>query len=620
MPINRLLIANRGEIAIRISHEAADLDIETVGIYSLDDEQSLHVSSCGRCVSLDDSAVSAYLNVERILNLALEHECDAIHPGYGFLSESSNFAKQVEDAGILFVGPTPDSFALFGDKSVARRVAQSQKIPIIDGTNGATSLAAAIEFFDILPPGASMMIKALGGGGGRGMRVVSDKSQLESTYERCKSEASAAFGIGDVYVEQLIDKAKHVEVQVHEWALDQCKVPQAWQLIRDAGKLPGEGIVIGHPDSGYRSHTDMDADRIHTGYQWDFIEHDVNPTHRRGLHGLDTASVIMSGEGGEMKGPALHSKIVPMRVTKDTSLPGFAISGVVLIPRLNYKRLRRSLVYSQDRNFDVISISLGSPLWSWRKKVHTRIRRLNRQGAIVVAAAGNRFRFLGATRTSVTYPGRWHETVGVAASTVARTTWKGSCRGNSVDISAPGDSVGRADYRSVDTNAAPFVNRSAGTSFSTALVAGIAALWKSYRATELAAVDQGRIYAIFKQLIRSTAQTDHQLSPRTGAGIIDAHALLNADIPEDVNEQAPSGGGPIRIEVRSMLKDMASHFESLNPIANRSLTGLNERELCELDTALELELWHAVVNGQFDRRSILLELSQSLSNKLSGGN
>lgn len=399
-----------------------------------------------------------------------------------------------------------------------------------------------------------------------------------------------------------------------EWALKQCKVPEAWQLIRNAGKLPGEGIVIGHPDSGYREHTEMDSDRIHPD-KWDFVRHDNDPATGHGRHGLGTASVIMSGEGGVLKGPALHSKIVPLRVTKKG-----LVSEVVLFPFFNYRRLRRSLVYSQDRNYDVISISLGTYSWSWRKKVHTRIRKLNRQGAIVVAAAGNKAR-IGSTSLfgdRTTYPGRWHETIGVAASTFERTTWKGSCRGNSVDISAPGDSVWRADYTSNSwLSGRPTTRRSAGTSFSTALVAGIAALWKSYRATELAQVDQRKVYLIFKQLLRSTAQTDHQLASRTGAGIIDAHALLNADIPENVDPPSTSSGHSPRIEISSKIKSMAPFLGSLAPISNRSLTGLNDRELSELDAAVDLELLYAVVNRGASRLSIVEELSPSLSGKLS---
>ena len=214
MAIKRLLIANRGEIAIRISHAAADLGIETVGIYSIDDEKSLHTQTCDNAVALDGRGASAYLDGEQIVGIASENACDAVHPGYGFLSESAEFARLVEDAGVVFVGPTPETLTLFGDKSSARRIAEKQQVPVISGTQEATSLQQAIEFFEALPDGQGMMIKAIAGGGGRGMRVVLDRSELETAYERCQSEAEAAFGMGDLYVEQLITHARHVEVQV----------------------------------------------------------------------------------------------------------------------------------------------------------------------------------------------------------------------------------------------------------------------------------------------------------------------------------------------------------------------------------------------------------------------
>ena len=214
MPIERLLIANRGEIAIRISQAAAELGIATVGIFSADDEKSLHKDSCDHAIALSGRGVPAYLDMEQVVNIAIENACDAIHPGNGFISESTEFASYVEEAGIVFVGPTPETLALFGDKSAARRIAEKHQIPVIAGTKEATSLEQAIEFFEALPEAQGMMIKAIGGGGGRGMRVVLDRAELETAYERCQSEAAAAFGVGELYTEQLMNHAKHIEVQV----------------------------------------------------------------------------------------------------------------------------------------------------------------------------------------------------------------------------------------------------------------------------------------------------------------------------------------------------------------------------------------------------------------------
>ena len=357
----------------------------------------------------------------------------------------------------------------------------------------------------------------------------------------------------------------------------------------------------------------MDEDRIDKKLQWDFVRHDRDPTNSNGLHGLGTASVVMSGESGELKGPALHSTIVPLRVTKKR-----IFSNVVLWPFFNYKRLRRSLVYSQDNNFDVISISLGNRMRSWRNKVRARVRKLNRQGAIVIAAAGNRFTFAGSTVSGVMYPGRLDETIAVAASTFERSTWSGSCRGSKVDISAPGDSVWRATYNKDDQ---PDTLRSAGTSFSAALVAGVAALWKSYRAEELAAVNPRHVSDIFRRLVKETAQTDHNLSSKTGAGIIDAHALLMADIPE-----IPDGSPPppsddcVKKETSDKITDLErSNILSIRPLVGQDLSNLSDLELCELDTAIELELWNYAVNPTHRTGLITQDFSQSLSRKMNEG-
>ena len=214
MPIHRLLIANRGEIAIRIAQAASDLAISSVGIYSKDDASSLHVKSVDDSCALDGSGVKPYLDIAQIVNAAKKMDCDAVHPGYGFLSESAKFAAAVEDAGVTFVGPSPATLALCGDKSQARKSAVEVGIPVVPGTDGPTTLDEVVSFLNSLGPDKAIMIKAIAGGGGRGTRVVTELEEVESAYERCQSEAEAAFGNGDLYVEQLIDNARHIEVQV----------------------------------------------------------------------------------------------------------------------------------------------------------------------------------------------------------------------------------------------------------------------------------------------------------------------------------------------------------------------------------------------------------------------
>jgi len=210
----KLLIANRGEIAVRILRAAAELGMRTVAVYSQDDAESLHRRLADASHALAKAGAAAYLDIDAILQAAKETDCDAIHPGYGFLSENAEFARRCAEADLAFVGPRPELLALFGDKAEARALAERLGVPILSGTAGPTSLSEAADFFDALPAAGAMLIKAIGGGGGRGMRVVRRREELADAYARCQSEARAAFGNGDVYVEQLLPRARHVEVQI----------------------------------------------------------------------------------------------------------------------------------------------------------------------------------------------------------------------------------------------------------------------------------------------------------------------------------------------------------------------------------------------------------------------
>jgi acetyl/propionyl-CoA carboxylase alpha subunit len=211
---SKLLIANRGEIAIRIARAAAELGISTVAIFSQDDVYSLHTQMADEAYPLSGVGVAAYLDREAILTVAKRAGCDAIHPGYGFLSEDAAFARRCAAENLTFVGPPADILELFGDKGRARTVVARAGVPILPGTSVATSLEQAQAFFASLPPGDAMVIKAIAGGGGRGMRVVQRLDELADAYSRCQSEAQAAFGNGAVYVEQLLPRARHIEVQI----------------------------------------------------------------------------------------------------------------------------------------------------------------------------------------------------------------------------------------------------------------------------------------------------------------------------------------------------------------------------------------------------------------------
>jgi acetyl/propionyl-CoA carboxylase alpha subunit len=214
MMFRKLLIANRGEIAIRIARAAATVGLPSVAIYSEDDRDALHPRRADEAVPLPGTGPRAYLDGEAILAAARAVGADAIHPGYGFLSENAAFARQCAQASVQFIGPSPRVLALFGDKARARALAHEAGIPIVNGTRGATSLEDAQAFFAALPPSHGMMIKAVAGGGGRGMRAVHDALAIAEAHARCVSEATAAFGSGDVYVEALVPTPRHIEIQI----------------------------------------------------------------------------------------------------------------------------------------------------------------------------------------------------------------------------------------------------------------------------------------------------------------------------------------------------------------------------------------------------------------------
>ena len=210
----KLLIANRGEIAIRVARAAAELDVATVAVFSEDDARNLHTVRTDEAVALAGLGAGAYLDQEQILAVAADRGCDAVHPGYGFLAESADFARRCAAAGVLFVGPSPPALELLGDKTRARALAAELGVPVVPGLSRAVDVEAATRFFETLPQGAAMLFKAVGGGGGRGMRVVHGPGDIEPALQRSSSEAEAAFGRADVYVEQLVRGARHVEVQI----------------------------------------------------------------------------------------------------------------------------------------------------------------------------------------------------------------------------------------------------------------------------------------------------------------------------------------------------------------------------------------------------------------------
>ena len=210
----RLLVANRAEIAVRIMSTAAVLGTETVAVYPDDDAACAHVARASAAVRLPGAGPAAYLDAGAIVGAATASGCDTLHPGYGFLAENSDLARRCAAAGIRFAGPAPEVLDLFGDKTAARARAATLGIPLARATDGPAGPEEARTFLDSLGPGAAVMVKAVGGGGGRGLRPVAGPAGLDEALRRSASEAAAAFGDPAVYVEELLTGARHVEVQL----------------------------------------------------------------------------------------------------------------------------------------------------------------------------------------------------------------------------------------------------------------------------------------------------------------------------------------------------------------------------------------------------------------------
>lgn len=212
--LKKLLVANRGEIAVRIIRAAQDLGIATVAVYSAADAESLHVQLADESVNIGPPAAKkSYLNVEAILKAASDTGCDSVHPGYGFLAENAAFSDAVTGAGLVFVGPSGDAIRMMGDKVSARSAAAAAGVPVVPGSAGRVEgLKAGHEV--LTATGFPVMIKAAAGGGGRGIRIANSLAEFEQAFPQAEAEALAAFGDGGLYMEKVIGKARHIEVQV----------------------------------------------------------------------------------------------------------------------------------------------------------------------------------------------------------------------------------------------------------------------------------------------------------------------------------------------------------------------------------------------------------------------
>ena len=212
--IKKLLIANRGEIALRIIRTCREMGIKTVAVYSDADKDSLHVRFADEAVCIGSSvSKESYLNIPRILSAAAITNSDSIHPGYGFLAENADFAEICIDSGMTFIGPLPEMITAMGNKSFAKDTMKAAGVPVVPGSDGVIKdLEEAKEFAKKI--GMPLMIKASAGGGGKGMRIVKEESDLENAFITAKNEAMSSFGNDDVYIEKFVDKPRHIEIQL----------------------------------------------------------------------------------------------------------------------------------------------------------------------------------------------------------------------------------------------------------------------------------------------------------------------------------------------------------------------------------------------------------------------
>ena len=211
---SKVLVANRGEIALRVIRACHDLDIEAVAVYSEADVDSLHVALADQAVCIGSPmSAKSYLNIDKIIHAAKETGASAIHPGYGYLSEKAAFAEACQEAGLTFIGPTPENLRLAGDKIAAKKIMLEAGVPVIPSSeNGVESLEEAKVVSQDM--GYPVMVKASGGGGGRGIRICKDSAALEEEFPVANMEARAAFGNDEVYIEKVIQNPRHIEFQI----------------------------------------------------------------------------------------------------------------------------------------------------------------------------------------------------------------------------------------------------------------------------------------------------------------------------------------------------------------------------------------------------------------------
>jgi acetyl-CoA carboxylase, biotin carboxylase subunit len=244
--LNKVLVANRGEIALRVIRACQELEIPAVAVYSDADEEALHVRHADEAVRIGPPpAGKSYLNVEALIEAAKETGAEGVHPGYGFLAENASFAAACRDAGLTFIGPSAEAIEKMGNKSAARRIAIEAEVPVVPGSEESASDDDAVETAEVI--GYPVMVKAAAGGGGRGIRVAENEEELRKAVRVARQEAEKAFGDGSLYLEKLLTGPRHVEVQVmgdHEGNVihlyeRECSMQRRRQKILEEAPSPG---------------------------------------------------------------------------------------------------------------------------------------------------------------------------------------------------------------------------------------------------------------------------------------------------------------------------------------------------------------------------------------------
>ncbi|MDZ5470650.1 pyruvate carboxylase [Bacillus sp. 31A1R] len=344
--INKVLVANRGEIAIRVFRACTELNIRTVAIYSKEDSGSYHRYKADEAYLVGEGKkpIDAYLDIENIIEIAKLSDVDAIHPGYGFLSENIQFARRCEEEGIIFIGPKSKHLDMFGDKVKARSQAQLANIPVIPGSDGPVKGLEEVVSFG-KQHGFPIIIKASLGGGGRGMRIVRSPEEIRESYDRAKSEAKAAFGNDEVYVEKFIEKPKHIEVQIigdnsgniiHLFERD-CSVQRRHQKVVEVAPCVSISSQLRDDICNAAVELMKNVDYINAGTveflvaggEFYFIE--VNPrvqvehTITEMVTGVDIVQTqILVAEGHH-----LHSEVIGIPKQEDIKINGYAIQSRV---------------------------------------------------------------------------------------------------------------------------------------------------------------------------------------------------------------------------------------------------------------------------------------------------